>query len=65
MHIINHTNQFTCTAYEKAFILVAKAGKIHKDNLVEFFNRCDLWPTQGDISRAFETIFRGTCLYDR
>ncbi|XP_052790966.1 cartilage matrix protein-like isoform X1 [Mya arenaria] len=27
---------------------------------MEFFNGCDLWPTQNDINRSFDAIYRGS-----
>ncbi|XP_053380565.1 uncharacterized protein LOC123537793 [Mercenaria mercenaria] len=46
--------------YEKTFRQFAPSGKLHKDDLMEYFNRCDLWPTQREINRSFDTIFRGS-----
>ncbi|KAL4219316.1 dendrite reproteinration [Mactra antiquata] len=46
--------------YEKIFRKLAPIGKLPKEDLMEFFNRCDLWPTQRDIDKSFDTIFRGS-----
>ncbi|XP_060605128.1 collagen alpha-1(XIV) chain-like [Ruditapes philippinarum] len=46
--------------YEKTFRQFAPSGKLHKVDLLEYFNRCDLWPTQREINNSFDTIFRGS-----
>ncbi|XP_052221663.1 collagen alpha-1(XII) chain-like [Dreissena polymorpha] len=46
--------------YERMFREFCPDGRLLKDDLMGFFNRCDLWPTQGDINRSFDKIFRGS-----
>ena len=45
--------------YERAFRNTAPEGKLHKEDLMIYLNKCDLWPTQADVNKSFDTIFRG------
>ncbi|ESP04773.1 hypothetical protein LOTGIDRAFT_155995 [Lottia gigantea] len=45
---------------EQVFHKMSRWEKMEKLDLPEFFRRCDLYPTEGDITRAFNTIFRGS-----
>lgn len=47
------------TEYERAFQKVAFGDKLSRDQLEEFFNEAGHYPTEGEISTAFNSVFKG------
>ncbi|KAK3576067.1 hypothetical protein CHS0354_018338 [Potamilus streckersoni] len=46
--------------YEEAFRKVAYGDKLPKQNLMEFFKACQLYPTELEVRKGFDTVFRGS-----
>ena len=49
--------------YEQVFEHVAGCSKLHKEDLNKFLNKCDLHPTDKELSKAFDSVFRGKVYY--
>ncbi|KAK3086986.1 hypothetical protein FSP39_000065 [Pinctada imbricata] len=45
--------------YEAAFHQLSYGDKLLKEDLQEFFNDSGLYPTEGDITKAFNSVFKG------
>ena len=46
------------------FERVAVGDKLLRDQLGEFFNECGHFPTEGEITAAFNAVFRGLYRFD-
>ncbi|XP_023932032.1 uncharacterized protein LOC106177662 [Lingula anatina] len=45
--------------YEDIFYKVADGSKLPREKLMDFFKACHLFPTENDIKKAFNAVFRG------